>query len=85
MPDGGIATSGLAARGTHIDKPHTGEAATEVLSATVISPSLLWADVWATAVVARGASAIDWVGTLHGTSGLLVLADGTVHRSQNQA
>ena len=85
VPDGGIATSGLAARGAHIVDPHTGKAATEVLSATVIGPSLLWADVWATAVVARGASAIDWVGTLHGTSGLLVLADGTVHRWQNQA
>lgn len=78
--DGGIATSGLAARGAHIFDPHTGEAAIEVLSATVIGPSLLWADVWATAAVARGASAVEWVDTLTGTSGLLVLADGTVHR-----
>ena len=51
-----------------------------MLSATVIGPSLLWADVWATAAVARGASAVEWVDTLTGTSGLLVLADGTVHR-----
>ena len=78
--DGGIATSGLAARGAHIFDPHTGEAATEEFSATVIGPSLLWADVWATAAVARGASAVEWVDTLAGTSGLLVLADGTVHR-----
>ncbi|WP_407345574.1 FAD:protein FMN transferase [Pengzhenrongella phosphoraccumulans] len=81
--DGGIATSGLAARGAHIFDPHTGAAVTEVVSATVIGPSLMWADVWATAVVARGAGAIDWLPTLHGTTGLLVLADGTVHRWQN--
>lgn len=83
--DGGIATSGLAARGAHIFDPHTGAAVTEVVSATVIGPSLMWADVWATAVVARGAGAVDWVPTLHGTTGLLVLADGTVHRWQNAA
>lgn len=78
--DGGIATSGVAARGAHIFDPHTGAPATDVLSATVIGPSLLWADVWATAAIARGTSAVEWVSTLHGTSGLLVLADGTVHR-----
>lgn len=82
--DGGIATSGVAARGAHIFDPFTGQPATDVLSATVIGPSLLWADVWATAAVARGESAVDWVRTLHGTSGILVLADGTVHRWQNE-
>ncbi|QTE31636.1 FAD:protein FMN transferase [Pengzhenrongella sicca] len=81
--DGGVATSGVAARGAHIVDPHTGLAATQVLSATVVGPSLLWADVWATALVARGADAVDWTATLHGTSGLLVLADGRVHRWQN--
>ena len=82
--DGGIATSGLAARGAHIFDPHTGEAVTEVVSATVIGPSLMWADVWATAAIARGRSAIAWVETLHGTSGLLVLADGSTHSWQNE-
>lgn len=84
LSDGGVATSGIAARGAHILDPHSGRAVTEVLSATVIGPSLLWADVWATTAVARGASAVDWLATLHGTSGLLVLADGTVHRWANQ-
>lgn len=81
--DGGIATSGVAARGAHIFDPHTGDPALEVLSATVIGPSVMWADVWATAAIARGAAAVDWVETLHGTSGMLVLADGRVHRWQN--
>jgi thiamine biosynthesis lipoprotein len=84
LRDGGIATSGQAARGAHIFDPHTGQVATEVLSATVLGPSLVWADVFATAAVARGAGAVDWVHSLHGTSGLLVLADGSVHRWQNQ-
>jgi thiamine biosynthesis lipoprotein len=82
--DGGVATSGSAARGNHIHDPHTGRPATEIRSATVIGPSLMWADVWATAAVARGRTAVDWVDTLHGTSGLLVLADGTVHRWSNE-
>lgn len=81
--DGGVATSGIAARGAHIRDPHTGEAVTSVLSATVSGPSLLWADVWATTAVARGTAAIGWVGDLPGTSGLLVLADGRVHRWAN--
>lgn len=80
VTDGAVATSGIAARGAHIRDPHSGEAVRTVLSATVIGPSLLWADIFATAAVARGAVALDWVTTLHGTSGMLVLADGTVHR-----
>ena len=81
--DGGIATSGSSARGAHIIDPMTGEPAVEVLSATVVGPSLLWADVWATTAVARGASAVDWVRTLPGTSGLLILADGSTHTWSN--
>lgn len=83
VSDGAVATSGTAARGLHIVDPGTGGPATEVLSATVIGPSLLWADVFATAAVAMGAAAVDWVPGLHGTSGLLMLADGTIHRWSN--
>jgi thiamine biosynthesis lipoprotein len=85
ISSGGIATSGVAARGSHIVDPRNGRSATDLLSATVIGPSLLWADIFATASVALGLDAIGWVETLHGTSGLLVLADGTVHRWQNEA
>jgi thiamine biosynthesis lipoprotein len=82
--DGAVATSGVAARGMHILDPFTGQPAAEVLSATVIGPSLVWADVFATAAVALGRDALDWVQTLHGTSGLLLLADGSTHRWQNE-
>jgi FAD:protein FMN transferase len=47
---GGLATSGTAARGSHILDPATGQPVERVGSATVWGPSLLWADVWATAL-----------------------------------
>lgn len=83
VTDGGVATSGIAARGAHIVDPRTTTPVTEVLSATVVGPSLMWADVFATAAVAMGRASGDWVASLHGTSGMLVLADGTVHRWGN--
>ena len=46
---GAVATSGNAARGAHIRDPRTGERVVRDGSATVTGPSLLWADVWATA------------------------------------
>jgi thiamine biosynthesis lipoprotein len=54
---GGVATSGTAHRGAHIINPMTGRVATELRSVTVYGPSLLWADVYATAVLARGPDA----------------------------
>jgi thiamine biosynthesis lipoprotein len=47
---GGLATSGAAARGAHVVDPRTGAAIARDGSATVWGPSLLWADVWATAL-----------------------------------
>jgi thiamine biosynthesis lipoprotein len=47
---GGLATSGAAARGAHVVDPRTGLAIDRAGSATVWGPSLLWADVWATAL-----------------------------------
>ncbi|MDM7853532.1 FAD:protein FMN transferase [Cellulomonas alba] len=81
--DGAVATSGPAARGAHIVDPRTGEPAAGVLSATVVGPSILWADVAATTAVVLGPAAEAWTSTLHGTSGLLVLAGGRVHRWAN--
>jgi len=49
----------------------------------VVGPSILWADVAATAAVVLGPSAEAWTSRLHGTSGLLVLADGRIHRWAN--
>jgi thiamine biosynthesis lipoprotein len=75
--DGGaVATSGSAHRGIHIVDPRTGEPATGLRAATVIGPSLTWADVYATAAVARGPAAVSWLDALPGYEALLVTADG---------
>lgn len=50
LRSGGLATSGAAARGAHVVDPRTGTAVARAGSATVWGPSLLWADVWATAL-----------------------------------
>lgn len=47
---GAVATSGNAARGAHITDPRTGDPVDRAGSATVTGPSLLWADIWATAI-----------------------------------
>lgn len=83
VTDGAVATSGTAARGAHVLDPHTGEHVTGIVSATVVGPSLLWADVFATALVAMGERAVAWSATLPGTSGMLVLEGGDTHRWAN--
>jgi thiamine biosynthesis lipoprotein len=47
---GAVATSGTAARGNHLIDPATGQAVASDGSVSVVGPSLLWADVWATAL-----------------------------------
>lgn len=49
VTDGAVATSGTAARGNHIVDPRSGKPVDCVGSITVSGPSLMWADVWATA------------------------------------
>jgi FAD:protein FMN transferase len=75
---GAVATSGTAARGSHIVNPATLAPATDLLSATVIGPSLTWADVFATAAFVRGPAAQAWVSTLPRHAGILVDLDGRV-------
>jgi thiamine biosynthesis lipoprotein len=53
---GGVATSGTAARGAHLYDPATGTFVDRTGSITVIGPSLMWADVWATALFVGPAS-----------------------------
>ena len=47
---GGMATSGTAARGAHLYDPATRTFVDRTGSVTVVGPSLMWADVWATAL-----------------------------------
>lgn len=73
----GVATSGTVHRGEHIVDPHTGLAPVGVSSVTVIGPSLMWADVYATAAYARGTDAASWLGSRRGYMGLVVNPDGS--------
>jgi thiamine biosynthesis lipoprotein len=75
---GGIATSGTAHRGAHIVDPFTGRPATALRAVTVVGPSLLWADVYATAVFARGVTGLEWLAAQRGFEGLVVTPDGSV-------
>ena len=62
LRSGAVATSGSAARGPHIVDPHTGVRPSGLLAVTVTGPTLLWADVFATAAFARGGEDVaGWV------------------------
>jgi len=50
LHEGGVATSGTAARGAHLYDSATGTFVDRSGSVTVVGPTLMWADVWATAL-----------------------------------
>jgi thiamine biosynthesis lipoprotein len=79
MRCGAVATSGTAARGLHIVDPSSGTPAVELLSATVVGPSLTWADVYATAAMVKGRLAEEWIATLSRHAGFIVDAGGATH------
>jgi FAD:protein FMN transferase len=81
LREGAVATSGTAHRGEHIVEPRTGLPAASLASATVVGPSLLWADVHATAAMARGAAALALLDVEPNYEALLVDAGGQVHLS----
>jgi thiamine biosynthesis lipoprotein len=76
LGEGGIATSGTAERGAHVIDPHTGRAAIDLASVTVIGPDLTSADVYATAAVAMGRDAPAWLRGLAGYHSYVVDAGG---------
>jgi FAD:protein FMN transferase len=73
-----VATSGIAERGAHVLDPHLGIPAAGLASVTVTGPSLTLADAYATAAVAMGPAAIDWLDDLDGYEALIVSAAGEV-------
>jgi FAD:protein FMN transferase len=54
ISNGAAATSGSYERGSHIINPKTKKPAAELLSVSVAGPDIIWADVLATAVFAKG-------------------------------
>ncbi len=61
LTEGAIATSGTYQRGLHVIDPHTGRAPRDVVSVTVIGASLTDVDARATAALAMGSGAVDWL------------------------
>jgi thiamine biosynthesis lipoprotein len=61
---GGVATA---------SRPHTA-----LRAVTVVGPSLMWADVYATAALARGADALDWLARQDGYEALATDAAGNI-------
>jgi thiamine biosynthesis lipoprotein len=56
---GAVATSGTAARGAHLYDPASGQMVGRPGSVTVTGPTLLWADIWATALFVGSADTRD--------------------------
>jgi thiamine biosynthesis lipoprotein len=71
-----VATSGPAERGAHIVDPHTGTRPDTWSSVTVVGEQLTEVDVWATAAVALGPRAEEWLRD-QGMRALLVRPDGS--------
>ena len=82
---GAVATSGPAERGDHIWGPSGAAepAGRAVLSVSVTCRSIVDADVLATAAVARGRDAAEWLDGFPGVEGLVVLADGSLEATND--
>ena len=75
--NGAIATSGTTHRGQHLVDARTGHAPVGVASVTVVTTSLTWADIDATAAYARGADAARWLEGRPDRTALVTWRDGT--------
>ena len=56
-----VATSGTYEKGAHIIDPRTGTPATRLVSMTVVGPSIIEADVYATATFVMGLAGLDFI------------------------
>jgi thiamine biosynthesis lipoprotein len=72
-----VATSGRGERGDHILDPFTRRPATALASVTVVGRSLTNADAYATAALAMGAGATQWLEGRPGYEGYVMASDGT--------
>jgi FAD:protein FMN transferase len=73
---GGVATSGIAERGAHVVDPHTGKAALDLASVTVVGRDVITADVYATAALAMGLAAPVWLASRKGYQAYIVDTTG---------
>jgi FAD:protein FMN transferase len=73
-----VATSGTAERGLHVINPRDGRPAAALASVTVVGPELTLTDSYATAAVAMGLDAPEWLDSLVDHDGYLIDAGGHV-------
>ncbi|MFJ3494471.1 FAD:protein FMN transferase [Streptomyces sp. NPDC086091] len=76
-----VATSARYERGDHILDARSGRAATELVSVTVVAPTLTEADAVATAAFAMGAAGVEWAAGVAGCEVFAVDAGLRVRRS----
>lgn len=70
-----VATSGVYEKGEHILDPHTGRAATGLVSLTVVGPDIIAADVYATAAFAMGRGGLAFIESVPGYEAFAIDAD----------
>ena len=75
--DFAVATSGTAERGLHVTDPFTGRPVGYFASVTVVTDDLTRADVYATAAMAMGPGAREWLLELPSVEAFAVTADGS--------
>ena len=86
LDEGAVCTSGNYARFveiqgrrySHIVDPRTGQPADAIPSATVLAPTALQADIWATALSVLGEEGLEWLP--YGVDGMLVLGTADDYR-----
>jgi len=77
VTDAGVATSGTYIRGNHIYNPRAnGKPANEIVSLTVVGPTIYDADRFATAAFAMGKEGIYFIESLDGYEGYAIDAAG---------
>jgi thiamine biosynthesis lipoprotein len=76
LHEGAVATSGTYERGFHVFDPHRGRVATDLAAVTVIGPELTMTDAYATAALAMGKDAPEWLETLPDHEGLVIDTSG---------
>jgi thiamine biosynthesis lipoprotein len=75
LRDAAVATSGAYERGDHVVDPLTRRPPTDLLSVTIVGPSLTEADAFATAAFAMGLPAIAWIETIPDYVAMAITAD----------
>ncbi len=85
LHNGAVATSGTYERGFHVIDPHRRRPVTTVAAVTVIGADLTTADAYATAALAMGLDAPEWLASLADHEALMVDSDGNGWTTQGFA